>query len=348
MTAVRVLVVEDSITVRKYMVEVLSADPDVVVVGEATDGKQAIELCERLRPDVLTLDMVLPVMSGQDATEHIMAYCPTPILIVSASINRGELFKTYSALAAGALDVLDKPREHDADWAGRLVSTVKLLARIKVITHPRARLGRFGQALAPATLDPPRQAPPRLIALGVSTGGPGALVEILRGLPSDFAVPIVVVMHLGVQFASAFAEWLGSHSPIPVSYAKHGSPLPSSGCVLIAAPDSHLVLKHGRLQLTDSAPRHSCRPAVDVLFESLAVELGEACVACVLTGMGRDGAAGLLAIRQAGGTTFAQDEATSVVFGMPREAIQLGAAQRVLPLAHFARTFVAMTERRTS
>lgn len=347
MTKVRVLVVDDSITVRRYMVEVLSADPDLLVVGEAEDGKHAIDLCEQLRPDVVTLDMVLPVLSGQAATEHIMAYCPTPILIVSASTNRGELFQTYAALAAGAVDVLDKPSDQDRDWERRLVASVKLLARIKVITHPRARLGRFGQPSLPSRMVPVRHKPPQAIAIGVSTGGPGALVEILHGLPPNFPIPILIVIHLGAQFASAFAEWLGSHSPIPVSYAIHGSPLPRRGQVLVATPDRHLMLSHGELQLTDGAPRHSCRPSVDVLFESLALELGAGCVACLLTGMGKDGAAGLLAVRQAGGTTLAQDEATSVVFGMPREAIQLGAAQRVLPLGQFAGALVAITQRRT-
>lgn len=347
MSQVRVLVVEDSLTVRKYMVSVLSADPDILVVGEAENGEEAIRLCESLRPNVVTLDMVLPVMSGQAATEHIMAYCPTPILIVSASTNRGELFKTYSALAAGALDVLDKPSNQDDAWATRLVETVKLLSRIKVITHPRARLGRFAQPTASPLCVPARQSPVRVIAIGVSTGGPGALMEVLRGLPTDFPIPILIVIHLGVQFASAFADWLGGHSPIPVSYATHGAALPNDGRVVVAMPDSHLTLAGGRLFLTDDLPRHSCRPSVDVLFESLARELGASCVACLLTGMGKDGAAGLLAVHQAGGLTLAQDEATSVVFGMPREAIRLGAAQRVLPLSQFARALVAISLRRT-
>jgi chemotaxis response regulator CheB len=148
MAKTRVLVVEDSLTVRKRMLEVLATDPDIEIVGEAGDGKRGIELCQHLRPDVVTLDMMLPVMSGLAATEFIMAYCPTPILIVSASTNRGELFKTYEALAAGALDVLDKPLGNELDdaWEQKLVSTVKLIARIKVITHPRARLGPMGQS----------------------------------------------------------------------------------------------------------------------------------------------------------------------------------------------------------
>ena len=359
MAKTRVLVVEDSLTVRKRMLEVLATDPDIEIVGEAGDGKRGIELCQHLRPDVVTLDMMLPVMSGLAATEFIMAYCPTPILIVSASTNRGELFKTYEALAAGALDVLDKPLGNELDdaWEQKLVSTVKLIARIKVITHPRARLGPMGRSpggrasstsAAPrgTTLGasvPQRQAMQRegclrAVAIGVSTGGPAALIEILRGLPHGFPLPILLVIHIGKLFAPAFAEWLDGQSPVRVAYAADGDPLPpfGEGRVLMASPDSHLVLRQGKLRLTQDPERHSCRPSVDVLFASLAQELGASSAACLLTGMGKDGAEGLLAIRRAGGRTIAQDEATSVVFGMPREAILLGAAEQVLPLEMIA------------
>ena len=334
----RVLVVEDSLTVRKRIVEVLAADPELEVVGEAGDGKHGIELCQRLRPDVITLDMMLPVMSGLAVTEFIMAYCPTPILIVSASTNRGELFRTYEALAAGALDVLDKPvgDEIDDAWERQLVATVRLVSRLKVITHLRARLGTRASPTLPAEplQTSPQQRQLRAIAIGVSTGGPAALIEILRGLPASFPLPILLVIHIGRLFAPAFAEWLDGQSPMRVAYARDGEPLPASGTstVLVAPPDHHLELRQGRLRLTREPERHSCRPSVDVLFLSLAQELGSRCAACLLTGMGKDGAEGLLAVRRAGGRTIAQDEASSVVFGMPREAILLGAAEQVLAL----------------
>jgi len=347
MKKTRVLVVEDSLTVRKRLVEALNGDPELEVVGEAEDGKTAIELCQKLRPDVITLDMMLPVMSGLAATEYVMAYCPTPILIVSSSTNCGELFKTYEALAAGAVEVLEKPtgEENDDQWDRALRSTVKLVARIKVIAHPRAKFGAkplFARPLSPPVI---RALPKlRLIAIGASTGGPGAIVEILRGLPSAFRLPIVLVLHLGQPFANTFAEWLDGQSPMRVAYARHGDPLPRVGeaRVVMAPADRHLIVKEGRLLLTNGPERHSCRPSVDVLFESLAREMGAECVACVLTGMGRDGAEGLRAIRQAGGTTLAQDEATSVVFGMPREAVELGAAERVLPLHQIAPTLIGL------
>jgi two-component system chemotaxis response regulator CheB len=343
MRKTRVLVVEDSLTVRKRIVEVLAADPGLEVVGEAGDGKLGIELCQSLRPDVVTLDMILPIMSGLAATEFIMAYCPTPILIVSASTNRGELFQTYEALAAGALDVLDKPQGNEPDhaWERKLVSTVKLISRLKVITHPRARLSPLGGAPAgPVSFPslPQTNGRTRVIAIGVSTGGPAALLQILRGLPQDFALPILLVIHIGQLFAATFAEWLDGQCSLRVSFARDGDPVPAlgEGRVLIAPPDRHLVLQQGRLRLTQDPERHSCRPSVDVLFASLAREMGPQGAACILTGMGKDGAEGLLAVRRAGGRTIAQDEGTSVVFGMPREAILLGAAEQVLPLQEIA------------
>ncbi|HLY08998.1 MAG TPA: chemotaxis-specific protein-glutamate methyltransferase CheB [Planctomycetota bacterium] len=342
MGKVRVLVVEDSLSIRKRMMEILSGDPGLDVVGEAGDGKSAIELCQALKPDVVTLDMMLPVMTGLAATEYIMAYCPTPILIVSASTNRGELFRTYEALAAGALDVLDKPNgeETSGEWEERLISTVKLLSKIKVITHPRARLGgrRYPVQvpLSAETREPSGSC--GLIAIGASTGGPAAMLQVLKALPREFPLPILFVLHLGRSFAGSFAEWLDAQSPIRVSYAKNGDPLPKpgQGRVIMAPPDRHLVLRQGTLRLTSDPERHSCRPSVDVLFESLALESAPDCAAFLLTGMGRDGAQGLLAIRQRGGTTVAQDEASCVVYGMPREAALLGAAERVLPLQQIA------------
>ena len=341
MSNIRVLVVDDSLTVRKHIVDLLSAAPGFEVAGEASDGKAAIELCEKLRPDVVTMDMMLPIMTGLAATEYIMAYCPTPILIVSASTNRGELFKTYDALAAGAVDVLEKPQTADVDegWNHELLSALRILARIRVITHPRARLS--GMRTAPTS--PRAQSDPvstrcDVVAIGASTGGPAALLQVFNGLGESFGLPILLVLHISEPFGSAMAEWLDALLRVPVRFARDGERIPEPGgpCVLMAPPDRHLQVEGRRLRLTDGAERHSCRPSVDVLFESLAREYGARATATLLTGMGRDGAAGMLAIREAGGFTIAQDEATSVVFGMPGEAVRLGAACAVLPLGAIA------------
>jgi two-component system chemotaxis response regulator CheB len=277
----RVLVVEDSLTVRRRLCDALNADAAIQVVAEADNGQAAIELCQKLRPDVVTLDMELPIMSGLSATEYIMAHCPTPILIVSASTNRGELFKTYDALSAGAVDVLEKPRGDASDdgWDERFCAAVRLVAKIKVITHPRARLGLSSRpqarAAAPAVVlpssGPSAAGTPRILALGASTGGPSALVAVLKEIPVTLPLSILVVLHIDEPFGSAFAEWLGDQTSRPVRFARGGEALEvSSSRVLMAPPGRHLVAEQGQLRLHDGPERHSCRPSIDVLFESLA------------------------------------------------------------------------------
>jgi two-component system chemotaxis response regulator CheB len=352
---IRVLVVEDSATMRHALREALAADPELQVVGEAVDGGQAVELVRRLRPDVVTMDMMLPTMSGLVATEHIMAEFPTPILVVS-SADRQELFSTYNALAAGAVDVLEKPRGDDSDagWGRRLCSTVRMVSRIRVITHPRARLdGRRREVAAPVSpaVTPPA-APPlpsgpplpggselKLVALGASTGGPGTLTDLLRALPVGFRTPVLCVQHIAASepFAVAFSDWLAGQTGRNVSYAVEGAPVRAlAGRIVLAPPDRHLLVRDGVLRLSDAPPRHSCRPSVDVLFESIALEYGPAAAGCLLTGMGRDGAYGLLQMRARGGSTFAQDESSCVVYGMPREAALLGAAAHIMSPARIA------------
>jgi len=348
MTAIRVLVVEDSPTVRARLVEVLSADGQFDVIGEAGDGKQAIELCEKLKPDVITLDMMLPVMTGVAVTEYVMAHFPTPILIVSASTNRGELHRTYDALAAGAVDVLDKPTggEADGEWEARLRSAVRLVSRIKVITHPRLRIAPLRQtgiaADAARTRITPGARAREVVAIGASTGGPSAVVEVLHALPDGFPLPILLVLHIGEPFGAGFADWLDGQTAHRVRFARDGEAIGRRTGVTMAPPDRHMLVREGLVRLSRDGERHSCRPSVDVLFESVAREFGAGAAACLLTGMGRDGAAGLLDIRRAGGFTVAQDEATSVVYGMPREAALLGAADQILPLREIGPTLAAL------
>jgi two-component system chemotaxis response regulator CheB len=336
---IRVLVVEDSATVRHRLCEALSEDSGIEVAGTAETGHGAVEQTRALRPDVITMDIMLPGMNGLTATEQIMAHLPTPILVVSAADNRCEAFTTYEALRAGAVDALDKPTGDisDDEWDRRLRSAVRVVSKVAVITHPRAKLTRLRPAPTqpPSTVAVPADAP-QLVAIGASTGGPAAVVDLLNAVPPDIGVPILLVQHIGAAFSQSYVEWLDGQTRHRAVCARDGDPI-RPGRVTVASADRHLTVRDGRLRLDDGPQRHHCRPSVDVLFESVAREYPAAATGCLLTGMGRDGAAGLLAMRRTGCRTFAQDEASCVVYGMPREAVLLDAAEEVLPPAEIGR-----------
>ncbi len=338
MPALRVLIVEDSVTVRRRLTDAFSDDPAFTVVGEAGDGERALEMCQRLRPDVVTMDLMLPGMNGVEVTRRIMTHCPTPIVVFSGMENRTMGLYLLDALTAGAVDAVEKPtRFVTSEWAGELLMRVKQAAR-----SPSAHVPEH---LKPEPAWP--MFPPRVVVIGASTGGPAAVRSIVQRLPADFPLPILLVMHLSEKFETSMVDWLGKSAAFPVRHAVDGEPLPPAGrpVLVMAKANRHLELRDGRLWLTAGPERHSSRPSVDVLFESVAREAGARTIACLLTGMGRDGAAGLLAIRRAGGETMAQDQATSVVFGMPGEAVRLGAARRVLPLPDIAPALVALAKR---
>ena len=353
MATIQVLVADDSMTVRRRMFQVLSTDPAIEVVGEASDGRTATEMCQRLRPDVVTMDVMMPVMDGVTATEYIMANCPTPILMVSASSNRSQVLQTFDALAAGAIDVLEKPAgiAPDGVWERELLAAVKMVSRIKPIQ--RSSVNRRSRVRGAATRVPQADAlltrgsnEAVVVVIGASIGGPSALAKILSQIPADFPLSILLVIHIAPEFSDSLVQWIAKASALNVRVALDGDPIrPGRGEVLMAPPDRHLTVRQGRVRVTDTPPRHLCRPSIDELFESVARECGPQAIACLLTGMGKDGAGGLLAVRQNGGQTVAQDEASSVVFGMPREAIALDAAQVISPLAEVAGTLCRMARR---
>ncbi|WP_224247593.1 chemotaxis-specific protein-glutamate methyltransferase CheB [Hyalangium gracile] len=325
MSALRILIVEDSVMVRRRLADAFAADPSFTVVGEAGDGERAFELCQRLRPDVVTMDLMLPGMNGVETTRRIMAHCPTPIVVFSGLENRTMGLYLLDALTAGAVDAVEKPtRFISSEWAEELLTRVKQAARTPA-------------ALVPEHLRPepawPRFAP-RVAVIGASTGGPAAMRSIIQALPADFPLPILLVMHLSEKFETSMVDWLGKSATFPVRHAVDGELLPPVGrpVLLMARANRHLAMRDGRLWLTNAPERHSSRPSVDVLFESVAKEVGTRAIGCLLTGMGRDGAEGMLALRRAGAMTLAQDETSSVVFGMPLEAIRLGAVRHVLAL----------------
>ena len=330
---IRVLIVEDSPVAREFLAYVLSSDPAIQIVGFARNGAEAVEMTGIERPDVITMDIHMPTMDGYEATRRIMETVPTPIVIVSGSAGANEVAGTFLALERGALAVVRRPPglNHAEFKAGsrELVQTIKLMSEIKVVRRiPRAAREA---ACSPA---PDRAAPGatiRAIAIGASTGGPPVLQRILSRLPRDLPVPLLIVQHMAAGFIRGFTEWLSGASSFPVHIASPGEvPLPGHG---YTPPDGlHLGLdSNARIMLSDLPPENGMRPAVAHLFRSVAQVLGPGAAGVLLTGMGTDGAKELKMMKDRGAITIAQDEASSVVFGMPGEGVKLGAATYVLP-----------------
>ena len=329
---IRVLVADDSVTARALLVEILRRDPEIRVVGEAKDGAEAVALTQKLRPHLVTMDVRMPRMNGFEATKEIMITAPTPIVLVTASTEARDLEVAMHALRAGAVCVLHKPSGPASpafeEAARELLTTVKAMAQVKVVRHWRPA-ERPGPAPRPADRG---GAPAALVAVAASTGGPAALQRLLSELPGDFPAPVLVVQHITPGFAAGLAAWLNTACSLHVKVAEHGEPLAPHTAYL--APDGrHLgVLGRAAVALADAPPVGGFRPSGTFLFESVARAFGPAVVAVILTGMGEDGVAGLRAVRQAGGRVLAQDEKSSVVFGMPGAAVAAGLADTVLPL----------------
>jgi two-component system chemotaxis response regulator CheB len=426
---IRVLIVEDSAFAAEILSGILQSDPDIQVIGVAQNGMEAVEMTPRLKPDLITMDVWMPQMDGFATVEQVMAYHPTPILVVTTSLARTDVDISLTMLAAGALDVIEKPSRLGAtSWEQQtraLIRKVKLLARVRVVTHLRGRRGLRAPSVVPPLLAPPPAAAPfpaapaapngdktpapevplgyalrmeigqpaapppaperpapsprstpappvprrggsetatparratpappalvlpphlpgspgvnryTLLAIASSTGGPQALLTLLRALPATFPLPIVVVQHIAAGFTQGLADWLARECRRPVACAADGDK-PKPGAVLLAPDAHHLLLgADGRVRLATSERPTIC-PAADVTMQSVAEIYEARAIGVILTGMGRDGAEGMKAMRLAGGYTIAQDEQSSIIFGMPRAAISLGIIDEVLPLDQIA------------
>lgn len=326
---IKIILADDSFLVRAVLRDALGCVNDITVIGEATNGAEAVAMAQNLRPDLIIMDILMPVMDGLEATEAIMARCPTPILILSATLDEKDVRLAFTAIKKGALDVMGKPsgvNQENREFIERLVEKIRLLARIRVIHHPN-RI----RSLRPPPVPKP-DGKRSILAIGASTGGPKAVMSIVKALPADFSASVFIVQHISSGFARGFAQWLNLESSMPVRLAETG-PLPRGGEVLVAPNDRHMTLDGDRLLLTDSPPVNSCKPSIDVFFSSLATEKGSQSVGVLLTGMGRDGAQGLAMLHEKGSATIVQDEKSCVVFGMPKAAISLNAADEILPLA---------------
>lgn len=337
---IRVLLVDDSPLALHVLQRVLSHAPDIQVVGTAQNGREALPLVNNLRPDVICLDLHMPVMGGLEFTRTVMATTPCPILVVSVSVMPGTA-GVFTLLEAGAVDVLPKPTLSEAadnKFAAEFIGKIRVLAGVRVIRRsPTPRGGR-----QPAIGRTPK-AVAKLIVIGASTGGPQALRQILGALPACFPLPLVCVQHIGRAFLAEMLTWLDDATPLAVGEARVGE-LPEPGRVYFAPADCHLEFdRFGHFLLTKSPPYDGHRPSVTVSMKAAARQFGAGTIGVLLTGMGRDGADGLAGIAQAGGLTIAQDEASSVIYGMPREAVELGAAQHVLPLDQIAQALITFT-----
>jgi len=348
MNKIRVMIVEDSRAVRELLRHLVGADPRLEVVAAVESAEEALRVLDTASPDVISMDIRLPGMNGFEATVEIMTRRPTPIVVVSASVEDETLKISMNALRAGALSVVEKPvgtGHHDyAALAGRLCNQLASMSQVKVIRQRIDRGLRFGHAPAPVPTRP-RTGPFAAVGVVASTGGPNALASLLGGLPGDFPLPVLLVQHITGCFLEGFVSWLGTQSPLKVRAATEGE-LPVAGSVYVPPADVHLRLVGGRLRLVGAEPVCLQRPSGTVLFESMSRGLGPAGLGVLLTGMGEDGAQGLLRLRDAGGYTIAEDESTAVVFGMPGAAVRLGAACEVLPLPEIAPRILELVGRK--
>ncbi len=340
---IRVMLVDDTPIALHVIQRLLSGISGILVVGTATNGQEALELLPKLNPDVICTDLHMPVMDGLEFTRVVMSKYPRPILVVSVSLEPGSQ-NVFRMLEAGAVDVFPKPRDilhaNEGELARELASKIRIVAGVHVFRrtpaaeHPHAPL-----APPPVT----HHAPVHIVMIGASTGGPQALREIISHLPAKFPVPVVCVQHIGSDFLAGMVAWLDTLSSLPVRTAAKGE-LPQAGVVYFAPEDTHLEFgDDGRFLFTRTPPCDGHRPSATVAMRAAAHRFGERTVGVLLTGMGRDGAEGMAEIAAAGGVTIAQNEASSVVYGMPKAAVELGAALHELSIEQIAPALTALS-----
>lgn len=331
MTTIRALVLDDSAICRIRLREILESERDIMVVGEAFNGDHVVELIERNNPDVLVVDLQMPGTAGHETIEKVMAIRPLPILVVTGQPEGVRKAAVFEAIRRGALELAEKPTAGDEQAESRLRATVRQLSKIPVVRHVAGRLNSqaslaTGLKLNPSTVPPPPGASNLVVGIGGSAGGPLALAALLSELPADFPASIGVVQHLPIGFTAAFQEFLQGRLKLKVKVVQGQSEM-EPGVVHLAADDYHLCVTRNRRFVVSDAPHvEGHRPSVDVLFRSLAERSSMCSAGVIMSGIGKDGAAGLLEMRKNGALTIAQSSASCGVFGMPRAALETGAA----------------------
>lgn len=343
---IKVLIVDDSASVRELFTEMFRREADFEVVGCAEDGASALSMVKELSPDVVTMDVNLPDYDGFTVTRRIMEECPVPIVIISAVYSSSDAELGFRLLDTGALAFHDKPALNSSDFSDRMseiVMSVRLMSEVRVVRR-KSRFSR-GREEQPSTLSlgaPLKDGSTgKVVCIGASTGGPHAIKQILMSLPIGLSAPVLVVQHMSGGFTEGMVNWLKYSTGHNIKIAEHGETL-SSGVIYFGPEDSHLEITAKReVCLKDGPAVNGIRPTVSALFEAAARNLGKAVIGVLLTGMGRDGATELLQIRRGGGHTIAQDRETSIVFGMPGEAVKIGAAIQILPLNRIGEEIVS-------
>ena len=347
---INVLVVDDNARIRADLRRLLSAQKDIAVVGEASSGRQVVRTIAMLKPDVVLMDADMPGMDGFETTVEVMTKAALPIIIVSASDETGTTDKAFRAMEAGAVALVALPSgtgESQGRREAEIVQTVRAMSEVRVVRRRR----RAAPAATPAPLAMPLPAAPvrasrgaiDLVAIGASTGGPQTLQRLLVALPADLAAAVVVVQHITPDFQTSFVSWLGEATGLPVCLGEDGQVLRRATVYVAPHPFQMGVDRERRIVLRDDPPENGLRPSVSYLFRSVAAAAPRRTVAVLLTGMGQDGASELAELRARGAITVAQDEASSIVHGMPGEAIRLGAAMYTLPPDEIAALLISVT-----
>jgi len=330
MSKIRVLVVDDSSLARMVLIEHLTQDDNIEIVGVARNGKEAIDKVKKLRPSIVTMDINMPVMGGLETIEQIMAYSPVPVLVVT---SRADADTAFAAISKGALEVIQKP-DVDMENSEELIRKVRILSGVKVISHLRGRHvndpGRNRKTIERDTPKSENEILKKAVVIAASTGGPKTLARILSDIPADFPVPVFVAQHIPPDFVTGLAEWLNSVAKLTVKPGEDGERI-YPGIVYISPADKNMVITNkNRIKLAMQDPDCVYSPSCDLLLSSAGSVFKARCLGIILTGMGRDGVSGIGDIRKHGGITIAQDEESSIVYGMPKVAVEQGVVDKVL------------------